>query len=104
MFRSGLTGVAGVALAKIVRDGGRSGLEAGTVLTVVVGTRTGLWIQHGCRGCSLAVSPCILRRALTLVIIYAVNASSTVLRNKWIVNSQRIFALQESSIIYRYTN
>lgn len=76
-----LTGVAGVALAKIVRGGSGSGLEAGTVLTVVVGTRTGLWIQHGCRGCGLAVSPCIFRRALALVIIYAVNASSTVLQD-----------------------
>lgn len=77
-----LTGIAGVALAKIVRGGGGSRLEAGTVLTVVVGTRTSLWIQHGCRGCSLAVSPRKLRRALTLVIVYAVNASSTVLQNK----------------------
>jgi len=77
-----LTGIAGMALAKIVRGGGRSRLEASTVLTIVVGTRTCLWIQHGCRRCSLAVSPCILRRALTLVIVYAVNASSTVLRSK----------------------
>lgn len=84
-FDSKLTGVAGVALTKIVRGGGRSGLEASTVLTIVVGTRTGLWIQHGCRGCSLAVSPCILRRALTLIIIYAINASSTVLQSKWII-------------------
>lgn len=69
-----------MALAKIVRGGGGSGLEASTVLTVVVGTRTGLRIQHSCRGCSLAVPPREVRRALTLVIVYAVDASSTVLQ------------------------
>lgn len=41
--------------------------------------RTGLRVEHDCRWCGLAISPCIIRRALTLVIVYAVDASSTVL-------------------------
>lgn len=87
-MRGLLTGIAGMALAKIVRGGGRGGLEASTVLTVVVGTRTGLRIQHSCRGCSLAVPTRKVRRALTLVIIYAVDASSTVLQRRGTQNSK----------------
>lgn len=86
-----LTGIAGMALAKIVRGGGGSGLEASTVLTVVVGTRTGLRIQHSCRGCSFTVPPRKLRRALAFIIVYAVDASSTVLqrRRKLQINKRR---------------
>lgn len=75
-----LTGVAGVALAKVVRGGSGSRLEACTVLTVMMRARTGLRVEHDCRWCGLAISPCIIRRALTLVIVYAVDASSTVLK------------------------
>lgn len=75
-----LTGVAGVALAKVVRGGSGSGLEASTVLTVMMRARTGLRVEHDCRWCGLAISPRVIRRALTLVIVYAVDASSTVLK------------------------
>lgn len=68
-----------MALAKVVRGGGGSRLEASTVLTVMVRTRTSLRVEHDCRWCGLAISPRIIRRALTLVIVYAVDASSTVL-------------------------
>lgn len=78
-----LTGVAGVALAKVVRGGSGSGLEASTVLTVMMRARTGLRVEHDCRWCGLAISPRVIRRALTLVIVYAVDASSTVLKEEY---------------------
>lgn len=49
------------------------------MLAVMVGTWASLWVKHGSGGCCLAISPCIFRRALTLIIVYAVDASSTVL-------------------------
>lgn len=69
-----------MTLAKVVRGGSGGWLEACTVLTVMVGAGAGLRVEHGCRWCGLAVSPCVFRRALTFVIVYAVDASSTVLK------------------------
>lgn len=71
-----------MALAEITRGGIRGRLKASAMLTIMMCTWTCLWIKHGCRWRCLAVSSCIIRRAFTLVIVYAIDASSTVLKEK----------------------